>query len=185
MRSGRGSNRTKNALISKINPHDIYSKIIQHNKSKTEVHSQIESDNRQIYKDTSQNILLNNKDTNAENEENKIGVHSETVHGVQYFTLFNKTLRHPNPTHIEKPKKLNVKSTVKKHKEEIPIKLRSYKRENIQLDTVFGKLLNSYVKMKPKVFDPTKPLSKVLTIIGINSKCIRIGIPRLRSGKPT
>ena len=147
------TSRNRNALITKIDPHELYSKIVNNKDSCTSTKFELKDK-------VSENI--EKLDVKSENhDENKLGIHSNQMQGIQYFTLFNKTLRKPNPVNFEKLKK-HVKTTPKdKHLQKMPQKIKSYRRENIQLDTVLGKLLDSYAKTRPRaLIDPSKPCEK-------------------------
>lgn len=91
-----------------------------------------------------------------EEEFKNLAIHSEASEkdGVHYFTLFNKQLQKPNSEFMEtKLKKVMKRSPSKK---DMPTKrIKTMRRENIQLETVLGKLLTSYALLRPKATDPT------------------------------
>ena len=108
----------------------------------------------------------------SEDSPAPLGIHSDQVQGVQYFTLFNKTLRKPNPVDFEPKKQQKVAKTPTKQVEVAP-----YKRRNVQLDTVLGKLLNSYAiqlsnKYKPggKLNDPKMEKSQSSNMLLYNNE---------------
>jgi len=80
-------------------------------------------------------------------------VQSEEKDDIQYFTLFKKGLKKPSKYH-ECPKKDSKNKNKVKEK---PI--RTWRKENIHLETVLGKLLTSYAGMQPKKFDIESKIS--------------------------
>ena len=176
-----------NSLVTKINPHDMYEKIVKVDKPLTShrvtrineslhegstvnfepyqqqthrpgtvAHLQIQNTPRKcLYVSTFHNFNSGRLEGISEDQtSSNLGIHVESKDGVQYFTLFNKNLQRPT----SEPKIVkHEKKTPKRKQPKIPTKkVRTFKRENIQLETVLGKLLTSYAILKPKVVDPSK-----------------------------
>lgn len=66
---------------------------------------------------------------------------------IQYFTLFKKGLQRPKTNHE------SIKILPKGTQKIVERPAKTWRRENIQLETVLGKLLTSYAVMMPKDFD--------------------------------
>ena len=179
--------KNSNALVTKISANDIYEKLMtstQYSQSQTKIYNPDykKSKTQTMFnpKKIRERVIANNtKNSNilyykllkliynlgAIQEETKsLAIESNQAQGIQYFTLFNKKTQKEyqiKEAKLEKVKKISSEQKPKSSERRI----RTWRKENIQLETVLGKLLVSYAQLKPQLVDPYKKWEKGIYII--------------------
>eukprot|EP00344_Euplotes_crassus_P009465 CAMPEP_0197018392 /NCGR_PEP_ID=MMETSP1380-20130617/80073_1 /TAXON_ID=5936 /ORGANISM="Euplotes crassus, Strain CT5" /LENGTH=472 /DNA_ID=CAMNT_0042445603 /DNA_START=800 /DNA_END=2215 /DNA_ORIENTATION=- len=167
-----------NTLISKVNPEELYENIIKKDKPRTMQAKTSMTDanftqglgnfrNREQTRPmTRQEKALESEPSadisernHKESKMSSLLIQSDEKGQMQYFTLFKKGLK--KPTFEDENKKFKKKDLPPKKKRIVEKPIRSWRKENIHLETVMGKLLTSYAMMKPQEIDIRKGSQKM------------------------
>lgn len=189
VRERKSEHRGQNALADKVDPSEVYQNLFRSEKPNTAKQESTRRElgfsssmptfkviqkkrpmTRQDIKLTSNTLAgkcsftgLDNTDLKSQGSRmNNLCIQSENDGEVQFFTLFRKGLK--KPKYEDHPQRLDKKKLpAKKRIIEKPIK--AWRKENIHLETIMGKLLTSYAMMQPKQFDikSKKTFPEVLT----------------------